>query len=376
MMWTKTYEAPSVWSEEELQQVNEIITASDIDYIDKKDLLSDYVSNLIRNVENGTVESNNLKQDLAKQWFLPEELEILLSEDQAIDTIQRSLNALEVIKFSTASKVFSYMSTALQTISDMIRISWVNIDTLHDLLEKLNSRWEKDISSYVYMCYLNPFETNANCDVVGDLDLYYQLVNDTSINIKLFKNAMHAISQLLEKEDTSLFSITFNWFNAADKSIQFNIEVYTNQEDERALISQWKRNPNIFILTNIINLLKQSSFIIWADINPKEINVVTKTLEQWGISRPVNYSTMDFVVPIQKNTEREIFDYIDLESVKKLLSDRWYKEDLDQENEITPNNEETNVEPEEEISYEEISEEETPILDIENSEIEEENDIE
>jgi hypothetical protein len=27
-------------------------------------------------------------------------------------------------------------------------------------------------------------------------------------------------------------------------------------------------------------------------------------------------------VPIQKNTEREIFDYIDLESVKKLLTDR------------------------------------------------------
>jgi hypothetical protein len=54
---------------------------------------------------------------------LPEELEILLSEDQAIDTIQRSLNALEVIKFSTATKVFSYMNTALATISEMIKIS-------------------------------------------------------------------------------------------------------------------------------------------------------------------------------------------------------------------------------------------------------------
>jgi hypothetical protein len=54
---------------------------------------------------------------------LPEELENLLSEDQAIDTIQRSLNALEVIKFSTATKVFSYMNTALLTISEMIRVS-------------------------------------------------------------------------------------------------------------------------------------------------------------------------------------------------------------------------------------------------------------
>jgi hypothetical protein len=29
-------------------------------------------------------------------------------------------------------------------------------------------------------------------------------------------------------------------------------------------------------------------------------------------------------VPIQKNTEREIFDYIDLKSMKKLLSERWF----------------------------------------------------
>ena len=369
-VWTKVYEAPKLWSEEDLQQVNEIITASDIDYIDKKELLSPYVSDLIRKIENGTAESNNLKQDIAKQWFLPEELEKLLSEDQAIDTIQRSLNALEVIKFSTASKVFSYMNTALQRISEMIRISGANVDTLHNLLEKLNSRWENDIASYVYMCYLNPFEINANCDVVWDLDLYYQLVKDTSIDIKLFKNAMHAISQLLEKEDTSLFSITFNWFNAADKSIQFNIEVYTNQEDERALIAQWKRNPNIFILTNIINLLKQSSFIIWADISPKEINVDTKILNQWWIDRPVNYSTMDFVVPIQKNTEREIFDYIDIESVKKLLSDRWYKDEVDQNNKdivIEEKLEETSVKG---TSIEEISK------NSENSEISNENYVE
>jgi hypothetical protein len=31
---------------------------------------------------------------------------------------------------------------------------------------------------------------------------------------------------------------------------------------------------------------------------------------------------MDFTVPIQRSTEREIFDYIDLESIKKLLSDK------------------------------------------------------
>ncbi len=324
-----SYTTPIIWSSDESQRVNEIVNANDIDYIDKKDLLSPYVSNLVRNAEGKAAEIDSIKQDIAKQWFLPEELETLLSEDQAIDTIQRSLNALEVIKFSTATKVFSYMNTALATISEMMRISWASVENLRDLFVQLSSRWEKDVSSYVYMCYLNPFEVNANCDTIWDLDLYYdRIAEDNSIDIRLFKNSMSAISQLLEKEDTSLFSITFNWFNAEDKSIRFNIEVFTNQEDERTLVLQWKKNPNIFILTNIIHLLKQSSFIIWADINVKEVNVNTRSINQGSVSRTVHYSTMDFSVPIQKDTEREIFDYIDLDSMKKLISERWFTQSL------------------------------------------------
>jgi len=355
------YTSPMVWAPDESTKANEIINATDIDYIDKKDLLSQYASDLVRKAEDNAVRAEILKQDIAKQWFLPEELESLLSEDQAIDTIQRSLNALEVIKFSTATKVFSYMNTALATISEMIRVSWASIENLHNLFVQLSSRWEKDISSYVYMCYLNPFEINANCDAIWDLDLYYKIAKDDSIDMRLFKNSMNAISQLLEKEDTSLFSITFNWFNAEDKSIKFNIEVFTNQEDERSLMQQWKRNPNIFILTNIINLLKLSRFVIWAEINIKEVKVDTKTIDQWSISRTVNYSTMDFSVPIQKNTEREIFDYIDLDSLKKLLTERWFTWNLRYaEDELIPiENEENTLESEdgEENSLESENEE-------------------
>lgn len=332
MIWMdKEYKTPTVWSTDEVWDVNVIINATDIDYIDKKDLLSKYVSDLVRSAENWAAEVETLKQDIAKQWFLPEELEILIANDQAIDTIQRSLNALEVIKFSTATKVFSFMNSALNTISEMIKINWSSVENIQSLFNQINERWEKDISSYVYMCYLNPFETNADCDTIWDLDAYYSTSKDKSINIRLFKNAMNAISQLLEKEDTMLFSITFNWFDAKDKNITFSIEVYTNQEDERNLMLQWKKNPNIFILTNIINLLKQSSFIIWAEINTKEVNVDTRTITQWGVSRTVNYSTMDFTVPIQKNTEREIFDYIDIDSMKKLLTNRWFESILEEE---------------------------------------------
>ena len=334
------YRSPVVWSAQSLQTVNEIINASDIDYIDKKDLLSSYVSDLVRESENGVRNAETLRQNIAKQWFLPGELELLLSENETIDTIQRSLNALEIIKFSTATRVFSYMNTALATILEMIKMNGVSIDTINKLFAQINTRWEKDITSYVYMCYLNPFEVSANCDTIWDLDLYYNIIKDDSINIKLFKNVMNAISQLLENEDTALFSITFKWFNAQSKNISFNIEVYTNQEDERNLMAQWKKNPNIFILTNIINLLKQSSFIIWADISTNEINVDTRTINLGGISRNVNYSSMNFSVPIQKSTEREIFDYIDIDSIKSLLLERglkWNSDSNDKNSETQEN---------------------------------------
>lgn len=311
---------PIVNSPMALQRTNDIINATDIDYIEKKDLLTKYASDIVRNAQDRAIYVDSLKQEIAKQWFLPDELNKLLTDDGAIDTIQRSLNALEVIKFSTATRVFSYMNTALTTIAEMMRISGSSVESLKQLFLQLWSRWEKDITAYVYMCYLNPFETNADCDTIWDLDLYYNnKLRDGSINIKMFKNSMNAISQLLEKEDTTLFSITFNWFNARDKKITFKIEVYTNQDDERSLMAQWKKNPNIYILTNIINLLKQSSFIIWANINTKEVNVEPRTQTLWGITRKVNYSTMNFTVPIQKDTEREIFDYIDLDSIREFL---------------------------------------------------------
>ena len=87
------------WSEQAAQQaVNEIINASDIDYIEKKDLLSSYAEGLVNKVKDDSTKAETLRQDIAKQWFLPKELEILLSENETIDTIQRSLNALEIIK--------------------------------------------------------------------------------------------------------------------------------------------------------------------------------------------------------------------------------------------------------------------------------------
>ena len=144
-----SYNIPEMMDDVAKTSVTNIVTASDIDYIDKKDKLFTYVSNLVKTTDDNAVKLDTINKEVAKQWFLPEELDKILSEEQAIDTIQRSLNALEVIKFSTAAKVFSYMDTALQTISEMVRSEWASPDDIKKLFTQLSAKWEKDISVYV-----------------------------------------------------------------------------------------------------------------------------------------------------------------------------------------------------------------------------------
>jgi len=328
------YSRPNADSDSFQNDVNRIINATDIDYIDKKDLLSSSVASFVHTAENRANEVETLRQEIARQGFLPEEVKLILSDNQAIETIQRSMNALEVIKFSTAAKVFSYMSTTLSNIAEMVKMSGVNGSVVGDFLTRITSRWEKDINAYVNMCYLNPFEYDSDCDVIWDLDLYYKsILKDESININLLKNVMNWMNQLLENEDSATFSITFNGFNARDKDITFDIEVFTSQTDERALMAQWKRNPNIFILTSIVNLLKQSTFIIGAKVDMNSVDVEERTLSRGGFTTNVNYSNQSFTVPIQKNTEREIFDYIDVNKVLEIIDKLKLKDEEIQESE-------------------------------------------
>jgi hypothetical protein len=63
------------------------------------------------------------------------------------------------------------------------------------------------------------------------------------------------------------------------QTINFTIEVNTSKADELKLIAKGIHSPHIFIFTNLINLLKQSAFIIGGDIDTKSIDIATRTLE-------------------------------------------------------------------------------------------------
>lgn len=362
----ETYKSVLLLGVNDEANATRIINDQELSYIQKKDLLKDKVNSLMNSSISKALEIEETKKNIARFGFLPEEIRLILQEESAISSIQRSLNSLEVIKFTTALKVFSYMESVANRIADPLHM-WV--EEVLNILHTFSERGEKDVSAYVYMCYLNPFETSTECNRIGDFDLYYQdILKDKEFNRSLFKNIMKYVDSILEQEDVPSFSLLFNGFNAMEQTINFTIEVNTSRADELKLIARWIKSPHIFIFTNLINLLKQSAFIIGGEIDTKSIDITTRTLEIGSASYTVNTSTKAFSLPIQKTTEREIFDYIDIESLMKLdvpiletpeqISNEVWGEDSEEQNEETI----------EEVS-DSNEEENQLLLDNENSEL-------
>lgn len=313
------YSPLTLASSKDLPNLNKIIGTADLSYAEKKKILNEKITPLPNTILQTIKEIDTLKKDIAKYGFLPLEIREILEDKQAISSIQRSLNSLEIIKFTAALKVFSFLDTTASMIGDMINMSK---EKVLDFLAELANREEKDVSTYVHMCYLNPFETAPECESIADVDRFYEYVlQDRSFNLEGFKLVMGAIDKVLEQNDIPSFSIIFNNFNALQQAIDFNIEVNTAKNDEERLIVQGIKNPHIFILTNLINLLKQSIFVIGAEINTKTLDIHQRKMVIDDIEYIVNTSSKQFNLPIQKHTAREIFDYLEVQGmVKELLS--------------------------------------------------------
>lgn len=279
-----------------------------LNFVQKKDILSQSLGQLGTEIVGLREESKTLRENLNKDWFFPQELVDILKKENAVGSIQRSLLSLEVVKFSSAMKVFSLMDVFVSSIADNLGY------TKSDIREKLNeliARGERDVEYYLNVCYNNPYEP-VKCDKVDDFDNYYKrILGDRSFDTSFFKVLMEFINNNLEYSNMPSFSITFNSFDGKSNSIGFTVEVNTLKEDEYALIQQGIKSPHIFIVSELIKLLKQSTFIVGKAIDAKDIKVNPKQVTIGGSKYVVNNSIKNFSLPIQKGTEREIFDFVD-----------------------------------------------------------------
>ena len=298
-------------------KIQNLISAPGLNYPQKKDLLQYAATDFWQKTIELKQEIKTITDQLNKDGFFPEELVTILKQNNSVSSIQRSLLSLEVVKFSSAMKVFSLMDVFLTSLSNELAMPKSEIkQRLNDLL----ARGENDVKNYLNYCYNNPYEP-ANCSIIGDFDTYYRLSKSKqNFDTGFFKTMMDMIDRKLENAQLPSFSITFNDFDSKSGEISFSVEVNTLKEDEYALIREGIKSPHIFIVSELIKLLKQSTFILGKSIDIKEMQVSEKEEEIWGSSYKYHTSSKVFTLPIQKNTKREIFDYVD--SYKILLDEQ------------------------------------------------------
>ncbi len=293
---------------DQMEGARRILSDDKLNFVQKKDLLEEKLGALGQRILEYKTVTKELREKMNRDGFFPQELVDILKTDNAVGSIQRSLLSLEVVKFSSAMKVFSLMDVFVSQLAD--NLGYTKSD-IREKLSELLERGERDVEYYLNVCYNNPYEP-TKCDKINDFDVYYKsILGDQELDTYFFKNLMEFINNKLEFSTMPSFSITFNSFDGKSNSIAFTIEVNTLKEDEYALIQQGVKSPHIFIVSELIKLLKQSTFILGKAIDAKDIKVTPKQVSIWNAKYLVNNSIKNFNLPIQKTTEREIFDFTD-----------------------------------------------------------------
>ena len=312
-----------IYLENELNKVDNLLWDPNLNFNQKKDDLQRSLLRFWNEIVSLKNDTKTLREKMNKEWFFPQELVWILDADNAINSIQRSLISLEVVKFSSAIRVFSLMDDIVKELADNFDYTKTNIkERLNDLID----RWEQDVEYYLNVCYNNPYEPEE-CNNINDFDRYYKSIKEeTDFDTVFFKKLMKYINNQIEYNDMPSFSITFNSFDWKSNSITFSVEVNTTKEDETALFQQGIKSPNIFIISELIKLLKQSTFIVGKAIDAKNIKVAQKVVNVAWRQFNVQNSINTFTLPIQKTTEREIFDFIETYSA---LQEQWSEEMYD-----------------------------------------------
>ncbi|HCB51280.1 TPA: hypothetical protein DEP21_01710 [Patescibacteria group bacterium] len=183
---------------------------------------------------------------------------------------------VENVKFITAFKVFSYMESFLQSLGNNLHKDPLEIE---QKMEEINDDVEKNIIIYTNNCYFNPYEIDYDCSTTNDFDNYYKLIDTTNkTDTKFLKQLASYVDMKLQQTDIPTFSINFDNFNPKQDTIKFSIDLNTNAQDELALSKQGILNPHLYIVTNLINLLKQSLLVIGEGIKADQIRIAPKNI--------------------------------------------------------------------------------------------------
>jgi hypothetical protein len=286
-----------------------IIEDGDVDYVGKKKLLQDGATLLLKTTEESYKNLDVLKTEVGQQGYFPREIKSIAPWVFFDNSLQKAIISIESVRFATALKFFSILDSFVGQLS-----SYTSVDknSLSTDLQTFIERGEKDINNYIASCYLNGYEISADCSAVGDFTNYYSVLGATGFNQPLFLKTMNALEAKLENTDFPSLEITMQSIDPLKNTISLNVQINTFKDDEAQLTAQQGvLNPHIFIVTNIINHLRESRFVLTDSINVTSLNVAKKKIKVGWQVVVVNASSFTFSFPLQNAVQREIYDFSD-----------------------------------------------------------------
>lgn len=285
------------------------IISSGVPFHFKRKFMEGAITDLNSKLVKDSSELNSIQKDIAKYGFLHPEIMSILNTDKEVIPIITSLHTVETVKFWTALKMFSLLDTFLSQSSRLLGVSKAELE---DQMKLYASRGEKDVARFLSTCYLNPYEVLPDCNQIGDFANYFNYdEKNTAINSSLLSKILVIIDNKLEQSELPSLQINFDRFTPNSKSLGFRITVNTLPEDEAAFLKKWIINPHIFIISSMVNLLKQSLFVIGDSINVNKLNIQKRDISVGELQIPVSTSSMAFDLPLQNASEREIYDFYD-----------------------------------------------------------------
>jgi hypothetical protein len=97
-----------------VNNVGSVLNSSRLSYVQKKDIFQNGLNGIASDMIANYNALDSLKKDITQYGFFPKDLLTIFGTDQEDVSIKKSLMSLEVVKFSTAIKVFSYLDTFIK----------------------------------------------------------------------------------------------------------------------------------------------------------------------------------------------------------------------------------------------------------------------
>lgn len=307
-------EYPGIASYEDIRSIDTIndvnrVVDAPLPFMFKKDIMTRLVEQLKLTILTNNKKAQDLTQEITKYGFIHPDMMLLMEDSKNKIPIMTSLHTLETVKFGTALKLFSMLDTFLYQASQNLGIGKVALETT---IASYLDNGEKYISNYLSMCYLNPYEKLPDCNQINDFANYFRYEQpDANVDNILLSRLLELVENRLETSSVASIKIDFNRFDPSAKNLAFEVTISTLAEDEVAFLAKGILNPHVFILSTLVNLLKQSLFVIWDSISVQNITVRDQNVTVWNIQIPVKNSSMSFDLPLQNSSEREIFDFLD-----------------------------------------------------------------